>query len=210
MTEELKTEVTAAVREMDGRGWCTVDKGVHLAELIYDRQIDNAVEVGIFGGRSFIPMGIAMRHRGAGVCYGFDPMDPAAASEGGIDAANDEWWRKIDLNEMYDGFVKTVLHYRLTKECRWMRIRGEMAAKMFEPGTIGLLHLDSNHSEEASLRDVRLWLPKLRPGGVFVMDDTNWPSQQKALQTLGACAKLIGKHPNGEGCEYSVYEMETE
>jgi hypothetical protein len=49
---------------------------------------------------------------------------------------------------------------------------------------IDLLHIDGNHSEKASMRDVELWLPRVPSGGFVVFDDINWDTTKKAVQYL--------------------------
>lgn len=45
------------------------------------------------------------------------------------------------------------------------------ALSRFGPNTIDVLHLDGLHTENAVRHDVQAWLPKLRPGGIFLMHD---------------------------------------
>lgn len=210
MKPELQAEIESAMSFFDGRGWCSAAKALKLAELITDNSLEIIVEIGIFGGRSFIPMGMAVRSHGKGACYGFDPMDTQAATEGGVSIENDEWWAKVDLEDMYRWFIQSLLHFQLTNECRFMRIRGETAWRLFEVESINLLHLDSNHSETVSCRDVAMWRSRVAPSGFLVMDDCNWPSQQKAIALIKQSGfKHLGDLPNGppgSGCEYAIFQ----
>ena len=46
--------------------------------------------------------------------------------------------------------------------------------ELFLDGEIDVLHQDGNHSEESSSREVELWLSKMKPGGIWIMDDIDW------------------------------------
>jgi len=58
------------------------------------------------------------------------------------------------------------------------------AVKIFDDHSIDFLHQDSNHSEEISCMEVELYHNKVKPGGTWVFDDTNWPTTKKAQDLL--------------------------
>lgn len=165
-------------------GWCTPEKGKRLAELIVAHDCRKIFEIGIFGGRSLLAMAKVCEQRGYGEAWGCDPWMAEAAVEGTNDAANDEWWRKLDLESIYREFVGHVLAHHLTKQCRWMRVKAEQAARIFLPLELHLVHVDGNHSEELSTLDINLVDPLLRSGGLCVMDDTNWATTSRARKLL--------------------------
>jgi len=47
----------------------------------------------------------------------------------------------------------------------------DSVAKRFEDGSVDLVFLDADHSEDGVLRDLEAWLPKLRPGGIIAGHD---------------------------------------
>lgn len=189
MSPDLHTKINHIVQL---HGWCPLEKAQFLANLVVDYNVQTVVEVGIFAGRSLIAMAMACQSKGSGVCWGIDPWVSTAAIEGTNDPANDKWWQQCDLEQIYRWFIEAVLRFGLTKECRWFRMRSDEVASLFADGSVDLVHIDGNHSEEMSTKDVELWFPKLKPRSSFVcIDDINWKSNQKAYSMLKERGKLV-------------------
>lgn len=178
----LRDRIETAISGL--HGWCTVEKGVRLAELIEETDADLSVELGVFGGRSAISMAIGHQALGKGHVVAVDPWDVAAALDGRNDPRNDEWWSRVDMEGIYRGFVRAVDVLGLPAHCRIVRERSQDAARLLADGSVSILHQDSNHSEKVSVAEIERWTPKLRPGGLWVMDDTDWPTMQPAKALL--------------------------
>jgi hypothetical protein len=58
------------------------------------------------------------------------------------------------------------------------------AAADFADGSLDLIYLDANHTYEYVLRDLLMWFPKLRPGGLFVCNDF-FEAEMAARQNIG-------------------------
>lgn len=176
-------------------GWCTVKKGLRMAELATGANL--VVELGVFGGRGLIAMAAALRDQGFGQAHGIDPYTADAALEGINSAANDEWWSALDLGEI----ARTAqLAIERTGLVPWARIiweRSQDVVGRYDDGSIDVLHQDSNHSEEVTCAEVALWSPKMRPGGYWIFDDTNWETTKRAQRELEALRfKMIEDHVN--------------
>jgi hypothetical protein len=63
-------------------------------------------------------------------------------------------------------------------------MRSREVAGFYGDGTVNVLHQDSNHSEEITCEEVELWASKIRLGGYWIFDDTNWATTQKAQKNL--------------------------
>lgn len=165
-------------------GWCETTKAGRMAKAICDVRSDISVELGVFGGRGLIAMAMAHQHLNHGVCWGFDPWTKGAAIEGFNDEANNDWWSKIDLEAIYKHFVGKVVSNNLLKECYWARLRSDQAIKLFRDESVDVIHQDSNHCEEVSCAEVLAWKSKIKIGGYWFADDTDWPSLKKAIKLL--------------------------
>ena len=195
-------------------GWCIPQKAMDLAHLILRRQPAVVVELGVFGGRSLLPQIMACSYAGFGVVYGIDAWSRTAALEG-MDASKEqdrahiEWWGKVDLDGVRAGCSKAIE----ALPSAWshtviMQGRSELIAPLFKGESIDVLHIDGNHTELASCRDVRLWFPRVKPGGFIWFDDAAWASVGAALGILvGRGSTLLAKFNDGQN-SYNLYRKD--
>lgn len=188
ITDRLKHELSEMLslkRRPIIEGWTTQEKAEVLAGLVIDHKPQLLVEIGVFGGRSLFAQAMALRENGMGLVWGIDPWSLDAALEGDVGEENRKWWTEnLKLEDIYIGFIKAVLELNLTNYVRWIRERGEIACKLFNKQSIDVCHLDANHSELCSCRDVQIWHPKIKPGGFLVADDVDWVTVSKSLKII--------------------------
>jgi hypothetical protein len=182
MNDDLATRIEAALTPL--HGWTTPEKGVRLAQLVIEREAERTVEIGVFGGRGTIAMAMGHEVLRKGYVVGIDPWEVSAALDGENAPANDEWWRALDYEAIYEHFFQAVARHGLPRYCRIMRERSDSAIRLFADGSVSVLHQDGNHSEAISAAEVEMWTPKLESGGYWVADDTDWATTQKAMQRL--------------------------
>jgi hypothetical protein len=173
----------------DLQGWCTPDKGKRMARLVADLGKGgpvHCVELGVFGGRGVIAMGLAIKHMlgGGGAVYGIDPFTAGAALEGTNEKANQDWWAKLDYEAILRGTREGIRKAGFDALITLVIARSQDVVGTYADKSIDLLHQDSNHSEEVSCYEVGSWTPKCKPGAYWVFDDTNWPSTKLAQKRL--------------------------
>jgi hypothetical protein len=191
----LRDRIEACIVSL--HGWTTVDKGLRLAELVVAAEAGLSVELGVFGGRGTISMAIGHEALGRGFVAAIDPWEKAASLEGVNAPENDEWWGKLDHEAIYQSFLRALAEARVESLCRVLRQRSDVAVSEFEDGSIAVLHQDSNHSEQISSVEVELWTPKLRPGGYWIADDTDWVTTRRAQGLLEEKGfTVVEEHPN--------------
>jgi hypothetical protein len=163
-------------------GWCTPEKTRRMFELTKGSML--CVELGVFGGRSLVSIALALADQGFGRVDGIDPYTTSAALEGTNDPANDEWWAHLDYKAIENIAEETLYRLELVQYTRLVRMLSRSVVEFYGDETIDLLHQDSNHSEEITCQEVALWAPKIRSGGYWAFDDTNWPTTKKAQKLL--------------------------
>jgi len=164
-------------------GWCTPEKAVHLYNLVLDHSSPLCVELGVFAGRSLLPIGLAARHVNGSV-VGIDAWTKEACEQGINDIANTEWWNAVDYDFFYEYTQRLIADTGLSDVTKLLRCKSADAVSQFETESISILHQDSNHSEEVTIEEVNLWYDKLKIGGYWIFDDTDWPTTQVAQSLL--------------------------
>lgn len=188
MNDQLKKLIEETVPKMEG--WCSEEKALAMAELVLEQKPLTVVEIGVFGGRSLIPQAMALRENGAGRIYGIDPWQLDAAIEGDNGKENDDWWiQNVKLNEIHQLCMTEIWKHQLEERCVIIRAGSQYCTNLFKK--IDLLHIDGNHSELTSCRDVQLYGPKVRKGGFIWFDDTDWNTTKKAVQIMEEMADKV-------------------
>ena len=187
--DALKTTVFESMREL--HGWCSEEKAGILVDLILMTKPEKILEIGVWGGKSLIPMAYAVKANGKGTVYGIDPWSPGASSVG-MDGQNLEWWSQVDHELVYQSLVASIAKFRLEDEIVLMRTTSA-EAKLIDD--IGLLHIDGNHSDETSYLDVTKWVPQVKRGGLVIFDDVTWGTTDRAVAWLDKhCIKVAEHH----------------
>lgn len=191
MNESLKTKIDQSLIDVKD-GWCWPEKAYAMAELIVATKPKRVVEIGIFGGRSLIPQALAIQENGTGTIVGIDPWRKESSVEGETNGANEAWWENLDFHNIHRDFIEHLWRLNLQQYCIVMRSSAEVCVSQFRDRSIDILHIDGNHSELVSCRDVNMWLPKVSFGGHIWFDDTNWESVGKALSILDQrCVRVM-------------------
>ncbi len=214
MNPQLQKEISDLIRptppRMPMEGWCTQEKAMELAALVLQTKPVCIVELGVFGGRSLLPQVLALRENGSGMAFGIDTWNAEISIEN-FDGTNPDdarqiaWWGQVDMHEIYRGCARMIEALKLDDFVALIRGRSELIADRFALESIDVLHIDGDHQESSSCRDVVLWLPRVRPGGWIWFDDTNWPQTQAALRLLEGVATMAREVTVGES-QFRLYQ----
>lgn len=174
-------------------GWCTKNKASILIDLVFMIRPNTIVEIGVWGGKSLIPMAQSLKEIQKGKIYGIDPWDNLASIKG-MEGANFEWWCKVDHNTILNGLIEKTFLFQLNNQIELIRSTSENAPII---NNIDILHIDGNHSEEASMLDVKKWVPLVRKGGFIILDDMDWVTNESAVKYLDEnCTRVAAFQEN--------------
>jgi predicted O-methyltransferase YrrM len=203
----LDARIMAALPAIEG--WCTEGKAVWLAGLIAGNRCSQVLEIGIYGGRSLIPMALAVQeHAPEGKVYGVEAWSSDVAAETITDAGNDAWWRNVELAAVKTQFLRNLLDNELAGMVNVLEMSSDEAFKCLTaigPFEFDLIHVDGSHAEAQALRDVRSWSGLLRPGGILVLDGIAWPSMQEAREYLRRNLSVVEEVFESDGVAYGAY-----
>lgn len=181
--DEIKNQVCTIQPSL--QGWCSKEKALTLIDIVTELNPKVCVDIGTFGGSSLFPVACALKFLESGVVIGIDPWDKLECIKY-YDPVKDEenlrWWMQLDLDAIYNSYLKEIKRFGLEGYCITMRMTSERAATSIEE--IDLLHIDGNHNEQNMTQDAVLYLPKVRSGGYILLNDSLWDDAQKAVDIL--------------------------
>lgn len=184
--------------ESNPNGWCSPSKAGDLASLVVAMGGGTVVEIGLWGGRSFIPMALAVAYCGKGRAVGIDSFEGAAAAEG-EDEIHAEWWKRVPFERIEEIFLENLAESGAQEFCEIIKRRSD---DVEPPHDITVLHVDGQHQERA-ISDVSRFAPNVVLGGYAVLDDVNWEggNVQKSMQILLDLGfverrRVLGKEPH--------------
>lgn len=180
-------QILESVKQL--QGWCSDQKAALLYSLVRDYKPTTAVEIGIYGGRSIVPIASAIKDNSHGSVYGIETWSGAAATTYRTNFANDFWWMNIDFIQIKADFYKYISQYELHDVIRVIEAPSEKCGSLFD--CIDFLHIDGGHSTYGAAQDVVNYVAKVPSGGIIVYDDINWPSTAAGLDILRDCCQLL-------------------
>lgn len=187
---DLTTEINQMLVEVK-EGWCWPEKAIAMASLVLETQPELVVEIGVFGGRSLLPQALALQKLNHGRIVGIDPWGHEAARECDQVEETNAWWSALNLHHIHTEFIDHLWRLKLHWRCIVIRSTADESSHLFGEESIDILHIDGNHTEEVSCRDVSTWLSKVKSKGHIWFDDTHWESTQKALGLLAKDCEII-------------------
>lgn len=152
-------------------GWLHPDEG-RLLYVLASKQPRGSiiVEVGSYKGKSTCFLVQAISDRGGGEIYAIDPH----RGETGTSKKSSPSWKEFNGNIKKFGFRNQV---KAIKKTSALAARGWTRP-------INLLNIDGLHDYESVRRDLSLWLPHLRDGGIVVCHDAFGPSYPGVMKAI--------------------------
>lgn len=193
-------------------GWCPATKAKDIAIIVKYEEPKIALEIGVFGGRALFAMALAMDSlEGERKTYGIEPWNNMACLQGyeNPQDPNRKWWAEVDLKKIKDGYYALEKELDLGEQIEILEQKSDVCIekfrKMHEQGNkIDLLHIDGNHSEKVSVKDVEMYLPLVRSGGIIIFDDMNWETTKKAQGIIFEKTDKLWIYEDAEG-KYGVF-----
>lgn len=186
-TAKLKRYVFDVMQGLEG--WCAEDKASILIDIILKLKPTTIVEIGVFGGKSLIPMACALKANEGGVIYGIDPWDAAASMEEVLHPDNKYYWSIVDHRGIMNGLIQKIEQLDLVDYIELIESTSEDAPPIPE---IDILHVDGNHSDKTSFYDVNKWVPLVRKGGWIIFDDMKW--HEEGVDTTARAVAWLDAH----------------
>ena len=190
-------------------GWSSTEKACVLAAMTLAMKPALITEVGVYSGRSLIPMALAIQENGSGRVVGIDPYSAEASTEG-ESGENATWWNNQQMHDtIMEKFLSYVKSFRLDSVVSLIRKKSN---EVDAPSGIGILSLDGNHTEQAVL-DAEKFGQKVILGGIAVLDDLHWQAggvlrAVDVLEEMGfkECYRKCGPSGNNESNDWNLMQ----
>jgi hypothetical protein len=181
-------QLESAVFDHLANSWCSQAKARLLLELVVLSRPQVCVEIGAFTGSTTLPVAAGLRHVGQGRACVIEPWSNEEALRGLPDGdANALWWADVDMAAVRAQFAQLLAAWSLASWCEVLAEASRDAAAKIT--AIDMLHLDGNFSEQGSLLDSELYVPKVAVGGHIVLSNAlvtvaGKPAKMRALWPL--------------------------
>ena len=187
---ELIVRTNESVK-IDFGGGSSALKSLIVANLVKERKFETLLEVGVYRGRFFLPQAAFLKSLSVGKIYGVDPYSAIDAKQKDIKhfpkeifSNFDSFLRETDWDGMFRDVNRNITALKANAHAELIRTTSRKAGEFFSINSLDLIHIDGNHDSRAVSLDLKTWAPKLRSGGILVMDDCSWPSIRPIAQKL--------------------------
>lgn len=188
----MKSLIELGLEQLEG--WCWLEKAERMLSIALDEKAKVMVEVGVYGGRSLIPLIVAAKANG-GYVWGIDAWSNAVATTVPYGEDHNSFWANDDMGRVKDKLFKFLGEHKLSGHVAIVEATGEQALHLFQDKSIDLLHVDASHSILDEARDVSSYLMKLREGGILIIDDTDRAEVQLALEVAKSVCDVVHTDP---------------
>jgi len=132
-----------------------------LIRLLRGKGHINGVEIGVNNGECSAALLRGLTNLGRLTC-----VDPWQEYEG------DDWFsaEKRDAERSFSLFLRQVVNVYGVR-VRYMKEMSETAVSKFEDESLDFVFIDGNHQYEWVKKDIEMWVPKVKPGGLIAGHD---------------------------------------
>ncbi len=154
-------------------GWMMDDELAWLASQARSCQI--IIEVGCWLGRSTL----ALADNTTGTVYAVDHWRGTPG-----DVGQAKLLARLGIDGLYQRFLSQMNGRIEAGRVSPLRMNAAAAAGMFAPGSVDLVFLDATHLKPDVLRDIDMFLPLVKPGGILCGHDYACPSHPGVKQAV--------------------------
>lgn len=126
------------------------------------------VEVGVWKGHSVSYLADKIRKRKGVEIYAVDLFEKVKKYKG---TKYEE-----DAKRMFEIYNANLLDTDTRHLIKDIKTYSHLAAKRFKNGQLDVVFIDADHQYISVIRDIKAWLPKIKPGGIIAGHDYNNPN----------------------------------
>ena len=166
-----------------------------LVELAASYPINHMIELGVYEGEfsEHCYKSLALKRYTLVDFWDYDEYSfvlEDAPQMRGLRSVYNEYFRNDPKQVLADAYDKTRGRFADKHNVEILKMDIATAADRFADGSVDFIYLDGNHTYEFALRDLYMWFPKLRPGGLFACNDF-FESPLAAQQNIGVIPAFL-------------------
>ena len=140
--------------------------GQNLFILAFMQELKGDVlEVGSFQGKSTFFLGTAVKYSQNGKLIAVDHFKGNKGKEAEYKV------KKTNLSDLEDNFKNNIRLAKLDSTVKLINSPNDVAVNSVEDLSLRMLFIDGDHTAQGVRKDIQLFLPKVKPGGIVVFDD---------------------------------------
>jgi hypothetical protein len=140
------------------------DKTQEIINVINEKNYKSYLEVGVWQGDNLIPIANEFPEL---ICFGVDSYSGSSYEE----YFKGEFMSVVD-NEYYENLFHEITdRTKDLKNIRIIRKTSDEAAKGLDDESLDIVFIDARHDYDSVVNDIRIWLPKVKFGGVLCGHD---------------------------------------
>jgi predicted O-methyltransferase YrrM len=147
-----------------------------LAKLVQSQGWRRGAEIGVFKGATLLHL---LKTCPKLHMIGVDPWERTPGGPKDM-ATGEKDWSGTPMEE-YESHVRNEAA-AFGDRSLILKMRSIDAARIVEAGSLDFVFVDGDHRTDAVLTDIGVWWRKVRPGGMVLGHDWNWPSVRRAVQ----------------------------
>lgn len=141
-------------------GWCPLDHVLMVSDLIEKRRLKYVVEIGVFAGRSFLPLAFSVA-KNKGQMVGVDPFQPSEQLDHLM-----KQYPLFDFKRFETNLRNKIIQYGMKKNTKLIT-KDSAFVSLKLPTDIDLLHLNGNFGSFTAFNDALNYSKKVKKGGFY-------------------------------------------
>jgi hypothetical protein len=167
-------------------------RSAHVSKNVGD--VVTFAEIGVYGGASLFH--VFENAPNGTKCVGIDPFDTITIFNGKPETEVDSTVvanARAFLKQNYERITHAIECNSVQEFIAIKRQTAASAAATFGDHSIDVLHVDGDHSADGVYDDLSNYQSKMRPGGILIGDDADWPSVARGLARFSKDSGLAYK-----------------
>jgi predicted O-methyltransferase YrrM len=181
--------------------WVSKEKAQLILDLMMIIKPEKCVEIGTFTGSSALPIMASLQYLKHGKIKLIDAWSNKECVKNiSFNDHHYKWWNSLNMTKMKAQCLNMIHEWKLESTCEIIHATSEQAINQIDQ--IDFLHIDGNFSEQGSLLDATLYLPKVKNGGYILLSNAmffvnNNYSKQNTIWFLMQECEFIADVDNG-------------